>query len=305
MLGEIFYWLFNMSIVASVSGLFILLLRLIRIIPRRIILFLWGIPFIRMWFPVGISSKFSLLHLVSLVTTRTVTVYDYGSTHFSMTNSLMLAEDYFPITYEVKALSEAFQIASIVWAVFALAILVAVFFVYFGTKATLKDAVHLRDNLYCSGKINSPGVYGIIKPRIILPPFASEASVNSYVVLHEQTHIRRMDNLWRMLAFITTAVHWFNPFSWIFLNLFLRDLEIACDESVLTKIPPEKKKDYANCLLDVVESRNLFLTSFGGASIRTRIEYILSFKKMTFAAILAFSGLAAVIAWLLLTNAPV
>ena len=43
MLGDIFYWLFNMSIVASLSGAVILLLRRVRRIPRRLIATLVGI----------------------------------------------------------------------------------------------------------------------------------------------------------------------------------------------------------------------------------------------------------------------
>ena len=36
MLGEIFYWIFNMSIAASLCGLAVLLIRAIKIIPRRV-----------------------------------------------------------------------------------------------------------------------------------------------------------------------------------------------------------------------------------------------------------------------------
>lgn len=304
MLGEIFYWLFNMSIVASVSGLIVILIRLIRRIPRRFILFLWAIPFLRMWLPVGIGSKFSLLNLVSRFTTRTVTVYEAGPVDFTMTNSMMLADTYFPITYEVEGLSKTFQIASAIWAVAALAVIVTVLFVYFGTKSVLKDAIPVQGNLYRSDKIRTPGVYGIVKPRIIFPALPDDGSVNRYILLHEQTHIRRMDNLWRILAFLTVAVHWFNPLAWVFLKLFLTDLEVACDESVLSKIGADERKEYANCLVDALESKNLFLTSFGGASIRVRIEAILSFRKATAIAAVALSGIVAVIAWLLLTNAP-
>ena len=49
MLAEIFYWLFNMSIAASVTGCVLLLLRRIRWIPRRVTAALWAIPFLRMW----------------------------------------------------------------------------------------------------------------------------------------------------------------------------------------------------------------------------------------------------------------
>ena len=61
MLQEIFYWVFNMSITAAVMGLLIMLVRMVKKIPRRITLFLWVVPFLRMIVPVGINSPYSLM----------------------------------------------------------------------------------------------------------------------------------------------------------------------------------------------------------------------------------------------------
>ena len=36
MLGEIFYWIFNMSIAAVICGLPVILIRMIKKIPRRV-----------------------------------------------------------------------------------------------------------------------------------------------------------------------------------------------------------------------------------------------------------------------------
>ena len=40
MLGEVFYWLFNMSIVTVLTGLPVLLIRQIKRIPKRVTVFL-------------------------------------------------------------------------------------------------------------------------------------------------------------------------------------------------------------------------------------------------------------------------
>ena len=76
MLREIFYWLFNMSVAGALSGAVVLLLRLVKKIPRRVIAVLWAIPFLRLWVPVGIGGKFGLMTLLSRFTTKTVTVYE-------------------------------------------------------------------------------------------------------------------------------------------------------------------------------------------------------------------------------------
>ena len=56
LLSGIFYWLFNMSISASVVGTVVLLLAKVKKLPRRIVHLLLAIPFLRMLIPVGMSQ---------------------------------------------------------------------------------------------------------------------------------------------------------------------------------------------------------------------------------------------------------
>ena len=95
----------------------------------------------------------------------------------------------------------------------------------------------------------------------------------------------------------------FNPFSWIFLKAFLADLELSCDERVLVKLGAERSKEYASALLECKQGATVFASAFGGARIRTRIENILSFKKLTWISLVAFIALISVIFYVLLTNA--
>ena len=123
------------------------------------------------------------------------------------------------------------------------------------------------------------------------------------IIQHEKTHIRGLDNLWRMIAFLIVTVHWFNPFSWLFLRAFLADLELSCDERVLVKLGADRSKEYASVLLDSKQGATVFASAFGGARIRTRIENILFFKKLTWISLTAFIALISVIFYVLLTNA--
>lgn len=66
MLGEIFYWIFNMSITAAMAGLIVLLIRTVRKVPRRVVCCLWIVPFLRMAVPLGFNSPYSLLSLLSV-----------------------------------------------------------------------------------------------------------------------------------------------------------------------------------------------------------------------------------------------
>lgn len=301
MLSEIFYWLLDMSISASIAGCVILLLGKIRNIPRRILHVLWVIPLFRMWIPIGLSSKYSLMTQISKYTTRSVTVYR-GFPELSMTNFVMAAEDYFPITYKVDALGTVYRIAGIVWIIIMAALLLIFSMVYAVTKWDIKDARHFRDHVYISGKAESPAVYGIIRPKIVIPELY-DLKDYKYILMHENAHIRRKDNLWRIIAVITVSVHWFNPLSWLFLRCFLQNLEHACDETVLAQCGEEERKGYAASLLNCAESRNLYAAAFGGAKIRTRIDRILSYKKLSAFSAAFFVVLSIYIGYVLLTNA--
>ncbi len=87
------------------------------------------------------------------------------------------------------------------------------------------------------------------------------------------------------------------------MKLFLSDLEIACDEKVLSRLHPSEIGFYAHCLLDEVKSTNVFVSAFGGAKIRTRIGSILSYKKLTFLSLSASLLLIVSVMYVLLTNA--
>ena len=303
MLQELFYWIFNMSIVAGITTGIIALIRMVKRIPRRMMAFLWLIPALRMIVPLGLSSPYSLMSMLFRITTKTVVVYQPSQDlSFSMMNMTMAANSYFPITYKTNILHDVFITASIVWIVVALAILLLLAVLYVTTLRELKDSKHWRENIYLSEKVTSPAVYGIIRPRIVLPTTWADRDLD-LVLFHEQTHIRRGDNLWRMLAFVIVALHWFNPVAWIFLKLLLTDLELACDEGVLVKLGPDRRKEYALSLLDSKAGQNVFASSFGGAKIRTRIENILSYRKMKWISLAAFAGLTLAISYVLLTNA--
>ncbi len=295
-MGDIFYWVLNMSLTASLTGTVILLLRCIKRIPRRVICILWAIPLIRMIIPVGLSGRYSLMSFVSNFTTRTVTVSE--KPHMTATNCIMAADEYFPITYKVNVLEDVMRVGFFVWVTLGLALIIALILIYTATMKELRDAVHIQDNIYVSDKVNTPAVYGIIKPRIIFP----SRETDNYVLLHEQTHIKRLDNLWRIIAIVVACVHWFNPVVWLFLRLYMKDGELACDEAVISKLPRREHKEYALTLLRYTEARTVYASPFGGAGVKTRIERILSYKKLSVFSVVAFIILIVFIAYFLLTN---
>lgn len=303
MLSEVFYWVLNTSILGSVAGLVVLALRKIKALPRFAVYVLWALPLIRLWLPFGIANEYSLLSLVSRFTTKTVVLREEFPP-FTASNSIMGANGYFPIEYKTDLLENVFDIASVVWMILCCAALLTTVLLYFFTKSELKSAEPVRGNLYKSDKITAPSVYGIIRPKIIIPAALADGDID-YIIRHEQVHIRRKDNLFRVAAVITACVHWFNPLSWIFLKYFFIDMELACDAKVLKNLNENQTREYARAILTCASGKAFFVSAFGGAKTTVRIENILSYKKLTVLSSCCFAALVVVIAVIMITNAPV
>lgn len=145
-------------------------------------------------------------------------------------------------------------------------------------------------------------MYGIIRPKIIIPYGLNEADLN-FVIMHEKAHAKRKDNLWRYAAVIICCVHWFNPICWFSLRYFFEDMELSCDNNVLKKLKDKEKKEYACTILNAATHKNLFVAAFGGAKIKIRVENILSYRKLTITSAFLFSALIVSIFIILVTNA--
>jgi beta-lactamase regulating signal transducer with metallopeptidase domain len=302
MLGEIFYWIFNMSIASLICGIPILFIRFIKRFPRRYFIFLWLVPFIRMCVPVGVVGKYGIMSLLSEFTTKTIKVFELGE-NFSFTamNHVMGADSYFPIIYRLDILKWIFETASVIWIIISFLLIFTFFIIYFTTKNQLKDAIFFKDNVYYSNNVKVPAVYGVVRPKIILPTFYVDRNID-YIIMHENAHIRRRDNLIRIIALIILCFHWFNPFAWLFLKLLYCDMELACDETVLTECSTSQRKEYAKVLLESVEKSNIFVSTLGGAKIKTRIENIVTYRKLSLVSSLALSLFLIALFYVLLTN---
>lgn len=295
-----------MSILGGFVSIIVILLRRVKRLPRAFVYILWAIPLIRFTLPIGMTSSYSLMTIISKLTTRTVIVYDSTGPipPISFTNSIMAAKSYFPIVYKTNLLKNVFQTASILWVIVMTALMLTSLLLYYFTKRETKDAVHLKNSIYITDKITAPALYGIIRPKILLPKGINSEDI-PYVIQHERVHELRRDNLWRAAAILICCIHWFNPLIWICLKYFFEDMELSCDSRVLKSMTRDEQRGYANALLNCSTQGSLFITAFGGAKIRVRIENILSYRKLTLASCISFGILLVAIITVLLTNAQV
>ena len=69
------------------------------------------------------------------------------------------------------------------------------------------------------------------------------------MLAHEQAHLRRLDNLWKLAGYLLVCVYWFHPLVWVAYSLFCRDIELACDESVIKEYDAHGRRMYSEALL--------------------------------------------------------
>lgn len=101
------------------------------------------------------------------------------------------------------------------------------------------------------------------------------------VLLHEARHIRLWHTWWKVLATVTLVWFWWNPLVWLGFRCFCRDVELACDDSVMKKLPPERHKAYAQTLLELGTGRQLWEAplAFGESDSALRIKRLVTWKK--------------------------
>lgn len=135
-------------------------------------------------------------------------------------------------------------------------------------------------------RIPSPLVFGIVRQKIVIPKGMVQLTQTQmqHILTHEMVHIRRHDNLWKLIAAAAACIHWFNPAVWLMYVLFARDLEIACDEQVLSAYGAKGRKEYAATLLTLAQIQKetmMFCSGFLENPVKERIVAIMKYKKLT------------------------
>jgi len=178
-------------------------------------------------------------------------------------------------------LSLLVNIGAYIWLAGVFAMLCYGIVSYLMFKRKLKTAVCIDGNIFESEKIKSPFVLGIIRPKIFLPTYLSSDEYD-YIIIHEQTHISRKDYLIKFAAYFILSLHWFNPLVWLAFLLMGADMEMSCDEKVLSKMGSDVKAGYSRSLVAFASKRRLVGTiplAFGEGGIKQRVKNVLNFKK--------------------------
>ncbi|WP_297300696.1 M56 family metallopeptidase [uncultured Oscillibacter sp.] len=151
-----------------------------------------------------------------------------------------------------------------------------------GEELKVRRPVELWENPLAA----SPMLLGLVRPRIVLPSAAVSATDFRCTALHELTHYRRCDLLYKWLVQLTVCLHWWNPLVWVMAREIDRACELACDEAVLCRLKPEERLSYGDALLRALESGGGYRAARGSVSLgesaellKERLSAIMNFKK--------------------------
>ena len=300
-MNSLFLTVFNMSWTAAVIIGIVLLLRLaLRKAPRKYSYLLWVVVLFRLLCPLTFESVFSLpiftnpadipqgllldmdVPLASIPALANETIGDIANGGLGILSISMGQTDSGEIIVFQAVHGQVWPLLlGYVWVIGMAVMLIRGVVSYAKLRRRLIGAVRLRDNIWLSDTIETPFVTGLFRPRIYLPSTLSEQE-QSYIVLHEQTHIRRGDHVIRLLAFIALCVHWFNPLVRLAFHASGRDMEMSCDERVLSSMGADIKADYSASLLQFTTGKHILAATplaFGEGDTKRRVMNILHYKK--------------------------
>lgn len=307
---DLFLSILNMSIKASYVILFVMLIRLLlKKAPKFISYVLWGAVAFRLIIPFTFESIFSIMPKSTntnpiprdIVYQKTPQIKSGIEAMDNIVNSSLPAPS---AIASVNPMQIYIHIGSYIWIIGIVTLLIYSLVSVIRLKRQFKDVQWLENNIFEADNLKTPFVLGVIKPKIYLPAGLNNEE-RAYIILHEQTHIRRKDHVIKIIAFIVLSIHWFNPLVWIAFVLMSKDMELSCDEHVLKEMQEDIKKPYANSLLSLAMGGRIIKGSplgFGEGNVKERIKNVLNYKKPSLWVIVVSIIIIAVILVTLITN---
>ncbi len=273
-------------------------------LPKKTFLVLWELVMLRLLIPFSIPSMFSIYTLVThSISSTTLPETEAGFNFPAIQGQFVTTRG---MEQPAVDIASSVFVWCIVWC--AGMILSALFFAvsYLRCLIEFRTALPVRNHdiekwlvehplkrpisVRQSDRISAPLTYGIFRPVILMPKkmdWKNETQLQ-YVLSHEYVHIYRYDTVTKLIATLALCIHWFNPFVWVMYVLFNRDIELACDESVIRQFGEKSKSAYSLMLINMEATKSgllPFCNNFSKNAIEERITAVMKIKKTSLLAI--------------------
>lgn len=294
-MDKLFINILNMSVSASYLILAVIAVRfLLRKAPKNMRCFLWFLVGIRLLFPFSAESVFSLIPSTQVVDESiyytSQPVVNSGIPVVDASINQYLQENYtLNSANSMNKTQIAGYICAGIWIIGMALMLGYMIISWLCLSHRVKTAVPMdlaideehQIRIYQSDAIETPFLFGIIRPRIYIPYDLAQEEL-PYVILHEKAHMKRKDYLIKPVGFLFLMVYWFNPCIWIAYILLCKDIELICDEEVVRELGMDCKKAYSQALLSCAVNRRMITAcpiAFGEVGVKERVKNILNYKK--------------------------
>lgn len=287
-IGGVFQQVVSMSLTAVLVILAICAARLLlRQAPKKFSYWLWAGAAFRLVCPFSFPAAFSLLALApaaqTVAETGPLTEVSYlpGAGLPAAAPGVGAADAVLPQAAGAGQALGLWEVLGLVWLLGAAALLIGALVAYLRVKGQVATAVKFAHNVYECGAFRSPFVLGFFRPKIYIP-FGLEPRQREHVLCHESAHIQRRDYLIKPLGFLLLAIHWFNPLVWLAFHLMSRDMEMSCDEKVLSQLGEEARREYSLSLLSIGSRRRFPAPNplaFGETGVKERVVNVMKFRR--------------------------
>lgn len=290
-----------MSVIGSVLTIFILLIKPItkRFFSAKWNYYIWILILLLMIFPIKLQIPDKIVETVYKPVSQVVnidnqnkvnkTAYDGDNTIFN--------DKLEKSGFNAKNVSiNIFNILGYIWAIIVIMVLLYKTIKYMSFVRILNKNSYIDNTIKDLPKrliikrtniLDSPLIIGVLKPVLYLPQIQIECEELSYILIHELTHYKRKDILYKWFAMIVISIHWFNPFAYVISNKIDEECEISCDLEVCRNFNNAQKKLYMQTILKLVQQsivRKKPLTTQMASSknfLKRRFNMILYQKKVS------------------------
>ncbi len=339
-LSEIFSWTARGSLYAVGVIVIIVLAQILlrRALTERWSYALWMILLARLVIPVGPEWEMSLWNLAPHILVRwmnsdTAAIYQTQSAGQNPVRILARPGVIPPaagpgVPTRESTRGDLLSILPAIWLAGALAVMSGIVFsnlqlwrsvrgLRFATDSALLELfedcrqrmrVRTTVGLVVTDRVKSPLLFGFFRPRVLLPAdFVRQIPAEQlrYIFLHELAHLKRHDIFVGWLLAFLQALHWFNPLVWWAFSRMRFDRELACDASVLARVPDGERRHYGGTLIGMLErfSHSQHLPAVAGilengTQLKRRLTMITKFQPPT-----RLAGILAVILIVVLSGA--
>ena len=247
-LYRFFYTVIAMEAAAVSLFLPLLFLRVvISGLPKKYMVWLWRLYFLRIVCPIQISSTFSIVPPWNRSYHRFLADVglDIDAQHGGLLRSL---RDVWQANIQVTSL---YRIMAIGY--FAGMLLLVVLLVIRAGK--VRSAIRMREKrlegtLYQSA-VELPVMTGLFVNRVFLPETMNVQEAK-YTLAHMECRRARRSNLWNAFYVTALLLHWYDPCVWAAVFLVRRDEQMACDECAVDRCSAADKNAYIQGILNIV-----------------------------------------------------